>query len=68
MSGKMPQNAKSSHKTETTIIKSDKLVKPSNGIQATTEANGAQSEEQRIAAMFQQGADQWAQQQQAMAR
>ena len=32
------------------------------------EVNGAQTEEQRIAAMFQQGADLWAQQQQAMAK
>lgn len=30
--------------------------------------NGAQSEEEKIAAMFKAGADQWAQQQQEMAK
>lgn len=30
--------------------------------------NGAQTEEERIAAMFKLGADQWAQQQQEMAK
>ncbi len=30
--------------------------------------NGAQTEEQRISAMFKMGADQWAQQQQEMAK
>lgn len=30
--------------------------------------NGAQTEEQRVAAMFKMGADQWAEQQQQMAK
>lgn len=64
----MPQNAKSFQRSEATTLKSLTHVKPTNGIQQTSEVNGAQTEEQRIAAMFQQGADQWAQQQQAMAK
>lgn len=68
VSGKMPQNAKGSHKTEAPMLKQINQTKPTKSIQAVPEVNGAQTEEQRIAAMFQQGADQWAQQQQAMAK
>ena len=68
MSGKMPQNARNSHKAEATISKHLNQIKPTNSVQHMSEASGAQNEEQRIAAMFQQGADQWAQQQQAMAK
>ena len=38
---------------------------PANGVIAI---NGAQTEEQKLAAVFKMGADQWAQQQQEMAR
>ena len=68
VSGKMPQNAKSSQKSDVASSRSVDQAKPVNGIQQMPGANDFQTEEQRIAAMFQQGADQWAQQQQAMAR
>ena len=63
VSGKMPQNAKSSRRSEAST------AKPSSSTAATglAEMNGAQTEEERIAAMFKMGADQWAQQQQEMA-
>lgn len=68
VSGKMPQNAKNTHRTEVSMSKAPTqgkgLVVP-NGL---AETNGAQTEEDRIAAMFKQGADQWEQQQQEMAK
>ena len=68
VSGKMPQNAKASHKTETMSAKATNQTKPTDGLQQLSATSSAQTEEQKIAAMFQQGADQWAQQQQAMAK
>ena len=62
ISGKMPQNARSSHRTEMTPAKGPFLTP------ALTTMNGAQTEEQKIAAVFKMGADQWAQQQQEMAK
>lgn len=68
VSGKMPQNAKNTHRTEASISKAPTqgkgLIVP-NGLADT---NGVQTEEERIAAMFKQGADQWEQQQQEMAK
>lgn len=64
VSGKMPQNAKNTHRSEMPAAKaaSDTAVKGLNAM------NGAQTEEERLAAMFKMGADQWAQQQQEMAK
>lgn len=64
VSGKMPQNAKNSHRSEAPLTKQASST-PANGL---TLMNGAQTEEQRISAMFKMGADQWAQQQQEMAK
>ena len=64
VSGKMPQNAKNSHRMEVPATKASSSSVP-NG---ATEMSGAQNEEERIAAMFKMGADQWAQQQQEMAK
>ena len=64
VSGKMPQNAKNSHRQEAAISRSAAAA-PLN--QPVT-MNGAQTEEEKIKAMFKMGADQWAQEQQAMAR
>ena len=64
VSGKMPQNAKNFHRMEAPASKPSSSNTP-NG---ATAMNGAQNEEERIAAMFQMGADQWAQQQQEMAK
>lgn len=64
VSGKMPQNAKNSHRLEAPAAKNPSSNAPSGA----TVMNGAQNEEERIAAMFKMGADQWAQQQQEMAK
>lgn len=61
VSGKMPQNAKNSRRSEASTIKPSST--PATGF---TSMNGAQTEEERVAAMFKMGADQWAQQQQEM--
>ena len=64
VSGKMPQNAKNIHRSEAATSK------PLSNA-AGNELNamiGAQTEEDRVAAMFKMGADQWAQQQQEMAK
>ena len=64
VSGKMPQNARMVHRTEAAPTHSSS----SNQTSGATAMNGAQNEEERIAAMFKIGADQWAQQQQEMAK
>lgn len=63
VSGKMPQNAKNFHRTEASATKPPSSSAPIGA----TAMNGAQNEEEKIAAMFKLGADQWAQQQQEMA-
>ena len=66
VSGKMPQNAKNINRSENNSSRAN--------TQATTDpsslsnVNGTQTEEQKIEAMFKMGADQWAQQQQHMAK
>lgn len=64
VSGKMPQNAKNTHRQE--------AHKPapaaSDAGKLSVPMNNAQTEEERIQAMFKMGADQWAQDQQAMAK
>ena len=62
VSGKMPQNAKNTYRSET--IKPKTSSTPAN----LTNLNGAQTEEERVAAVLNFGADQWAQQQQEMAK
>ena len=64
VSGTMPQTAKQTHRSETQASKPLSSALP-NG---STGMSNAQTEEQRIAAMFKIGADQWAQQQQEMAK
>lgn len=62
----MPQNAKISHRGDTGSLNAaanNKRVEPANRL---SDMNGAQTEEEKIAAMFKLGADQWAQQQQEM--
>jgi protein MPE1 len=61
VSGKMPQNAKNSHRAEGSTMKPS-----STPAAALASMNGAQTEEEKVAAMFKMGADQWAQQQQEM--
>ena len=64
----MPVNARNSTRTEVPISKpaiQGKGISSSTGL---SDMNGAQTEEEKIAAMFRAGADQWAQQQQEMAK
>lgn len=68
VSGKMPQNAKNTHRTESSVSKAPAQGKGTAVPDGLADANGAQTEEDRIAAMFKQGADQWEQQQQEMAK
>lgn len=64
VSGKMPQNAKNSSRQETSQTSQN-----SNKPQASSAPiNNAQTEEERMAAIMQMGADEWAQDQQAMAK
>ena len=63
VSGKMPQNAKNTHRSEPIISKPSSTT-PAN----LAKMNGAQTEEERVAAVLNFGADQWAQQQQEMAK
>ncbi|KAA6413408.1 MAG: retinoblastoma-binding [Lasallia pustulata] len=67
VSGKMPQNAKNTHRTEVSMAKVPAQGKGTAVPNGLADTNGAQTEEDRIAAMFRQGADQWEQQQQEMA-
>lgn len=63
VSGKMPQSAKNFHRMEASATRPSS----SNASNGAIAMNGAHNEEERIAAMFRMGADQWAQQQQEMA-
>ena len=64
VSGKMPANAKNSHRIETSQPRSITKMQPNDISHMST----LQTEEERIAAMFKLGADQWEQQQQEMAQ
>ncbi|KAL8710795.1 MAG: hypothetical protein Q9220_004598 [cf. Caloplaca sp. 1 TL-2023] len=67
VSGKIPQTAKPSHWSDSGPMSSGSALKQSEMSGGTSDMNGAQTEEERIAAMFKLGADQWAQQQREMA-
>ncbi|KAL8828239.1 MAG: hypothetical protein Q9191_002709 [Dirinaria sp. TL-2023a] len=67
MSGKMPQTSKNSYRAEAPTSKPVNPARPSNVSQQASDTNGAQTEEEKIAAMFQNSANQWAAQQQEMA-
>lgn len=64
----MPQNAKTSHRGDTTTLSSASTNKKNEPANRMSDMNGAQTEDEKIAAMFKLGADQWAQQQQEMAK
>ena len=64
VSGKMPQSAKNSHRQE--LLATNTTASAS--AKSFTVMNGAQTEDEKIAAMFKMGADDWAQQQQQMAK
>ena len=64
VSGKMPVTAKNSHRREAPPIQPPLSAHTTQ----STAMNGAQTEEDRIQAIFKMGADQWAQDQQQMAK
>jgi protein MPE1 len=67
VSGKMPVNAKNSHRSENASKANSKSssAKPST---TYTNVSELQTEEERMAAVLKMGADQWEQQQQEMAK
>ncbi|KAL8675286.1 MAG: hypothetical protein Q9168_000315 [Polycauliona sp. 1 TL-2023] len=67
VSGKMPQNAKNSHRAELNTRATGAASKKVEAPRGLSDMNGAQTEEEKINAMYKLGADQWAQQQQEMA-
>ncbi len=68
MSGKMPVNARNLTRAQTSVSKPVPHGKGSSSTLGLSEMNGAQTEDEKIEAMFKAGADQWAQQQQDMAK
>ncbi|KAL8953512.1 MAG: hypothetical protein Q9222_000659 [Ikaeria aurantiellina] len=67
VSGKIPQTAKASHWSDSGTMSMGSAPKHAETPGGSSDMNGAQTEEERIAAMFKLGADQWAQQQREMA-
>jgi protein MPE1 len=66
MSGKMPVSAKNSSRKEQSASKTNaKSTVSTNGL---TQMDGAMTEEQRMAAMFQAQSEQWSAQQEEMAK
>lgn len=65
VSGKAPVTAKNSYRTESTAAKPATQSKPA--VDGTAAMNNAQTEEERIAAMFAAGAENWEQQKAKMA-
>ena len=64
----MPQNYKNSHRVAAPVSKLVTPSKPSSGLQQASGMNGAQTEEEKIAAMFQNSKNQWDVQQEEMAQ
>lgn len=60
----MPQNAKNLHRQDLPLSKPSASAPLNQSVTASSD----QTEEEKIKAMFQIGANQWAQEQQAMAR
>ena len=68
VSGKIPLNAKNSHRSETQPSKSSGKNQGSDVSNGTMNFTELKTEEERIAAMFKLSNDQWEQQQQEMAK
>ena len=64
----MPQNSKNSQKVETPFSKPVTQTNPSASTQQSSATNGGETEEEKIAAMFQISKSQWDAQQQEMAQ
>ena len=67
VSGKMPVNAKNSHRVEASSIKANGKSQQHNSSTPVSNISELKTEDERIAAMFKLGADHWEQQQQEMA-
>ena len=68
VSGKMPQSSKISHRTDASASKPVTQSNASTGLQQTSDNSRFQTEEEKIAAMFQNSKNQWDAQQQEMAK
>lgn len=68
VSGKMPQTSKNSHRAEHSMSKTASQGKGQDTSPGLPVINETQTEEQRIAAVMKLGADQWAQEQEQMAK
>ena len=68
VSGKMPVNAKNSHRLETSSVKADGKSQQHSKSTTVSNISELKTEDERIAAMFKLGADHWEQQQQEMAK
>ena len=68
VTGKMPHNPKNSHRTESSMPKVNSLGKLLDKTTILSDTSNPQTEEQKIAAMFKMGAEQWAEQQQEMSQ
>lgn len=64
----MPQNAKNSHRPELAAGTAGAASKKVGTHTGLSDMNGTQTEEERINAIYKLSADQWAQQQQEMAK
>lgn len=67
VSGKAPVTAKNSYRTESSTAKPATQAKPTPATDGTAAMSSAQTEEERIAAMFAAGAENWEQQKAKMA-
>ena len=67
VSGKMPVNALNNSRAEKVVSRPAVQGRVTGGTSGTSDMSKAQTEEEKIAAMFKAGAEQWDQQQQEMA-
>ncbi|MCJ1413816.1 hypothetical protein MMC32_000141 [Xylographa parallela] len=67
VSGKMPVNAKNTHRSETTVLRTNGRVQATQAYNKSSNVSELGTEEEREAAVLQIGKDQWEQQQQEMA-
>ena len=68
VTGKMPHNPKNSFRADSTVSKANSLGKLPDKVTTLSDLSNPQTEEQKIAAMFKMGAEQWAEQQQEMSQ
>lgn len=68
VTGKMPHNPKNSNRADSSIPKVNPQGKLLDKATIIPDVSTPQTEEQRIAAMFKMGAEQWAEQQQEMSQ